>query len=76
MVLTVEEMFFNLHPVRLGAEEVQRYKASGLVRSEMYLSQLINCLSDSQYSLFHDPIQAILSCGATIEQEVFYNSIL
>lgn len=71
MFFHLQSIFQELTPMRMGAEEVQKYQELGLARSDEYLGRLADCLSESRYSIFYAAIHAILACKATIEQEAF-----
>jgi len=71
MFLHLQTIFPALIPVRMGAEEVMKYKATGLSHSNEYFNRLAACLSENKYSIFQDAIHAILTCQVTIEQEAF-----
>lgn len=63
----------QLQPMRMEGTFVEKYKDTGLARSEEYLSKLKVALDHDSYPLFSDSIAAILKYGVTIEQETFLN---
>ena len=60
-----------LMPMRMGAEEVERYHVHGLERSEEYCQRLQEVLTAGAFPMFETSIRSILKYRVTIEQEVF-----
>lgn len=67
----LQAIFPGLCPMRMCAEDVVKYHASGKSRGADYLAQLEDCLREKKYPLFSEAITQILTYGVTIEQEVF-----
>lgn len=65
----LQEIFPDLLPYAMGAEEVEAYGSLGLPRSVAYLEKLEE--RKGEFPLFQEAIEGILSQGVTIEQEVF-----
>lgn len=61
----------SLMPMRMGAEEVERYHTHGLGRSEEYCQRLREALTAGEFPMFEASIRSILKHRVTIEQEVF-----
>ena len=61
----------QLEPMRMGAEEVERFHEHGLARSQAYLERLREAQKEGKHPLFADAVAAILHYGVTIEQEIF-----
>ncbi len=61
----------QLAPMRMSAEEVERFHEHGLPRSQAYLERLREAQEEGKLSLFADAASAILHYGVTIEQEIF-----
>lgn len=59
----------QLEPWRMSGKDVEQYSAQGLERSQEYLHTLKIYQHLPEAELFSDAINAILSCGRTIEQE-------
>ena len=68
----LQQIFPALIPIRMSAEDVARYKDKGLTRSAAYMERLRQAAQEKRFPLFDDVIRAMLDCGVTIEQEVFY----
>ncbi len=66
----LREIFPQLRPYAMGAEEVVKYAEFGLERSEEYLKKLKNAQDSGRFPLFRPAIEEILRRGVTIEQEV------
>ena len=64
-------IFSKLVPMRMGAEEVEKFHLTGKERSEDYLAQLNAYLKENKFPLFSKTIEQVLNYGVTIEQEVF-----
>ena len=60
-----------LTPMRMGAEEVERFHPHGLGRSEKYFQRLREALTAGDFPTFEASIRSILKHRVTIEQEVF-----
>ena len=60
-----------LMPMRMGAEEVERFHIHGLGRSEEYCQRLRDALTAGAFPVFEASIRSILKHRVTIEQEVF-----
>lgn len=69
----LQQVFPALIPDRMSAENVIEYKDKGLARSVYYMEKLQQAAQEKRFPLFSDAINAILDCGVTIEQEVFYS---
>lgn len=67
----LQAIFPGLAPMRMGADDVAKYHASGKPRGADYLAQLEDCLREKKYPLFSEAIAQILTYGVTIEQEIF-----
>lgn len=67
----LQAIFPTLVPMRMGAEEVEKFHLTGKERNEDYLAQLNACLKENKFPLFSRAIEQILNYGVTIEQEVF-----
>ena len=61
----------RLQPMRMGADEVERYREYGLSRTKAYLDRLRAALDAGDFPQFADAAQKILLYGVTIEQEIF-----
>ena len=72
MFALLQELFPQLTPMRMAAEDVTRLAPYGLARKAPYLQKLQAALAQRAYPLFDDAIQMILHYGVTIEQEAFY----
>lgn len=71
MFRALQAVLPELQPMRMGAAEVERYHAFGLVRPPSYLKQVELQLAAHQYPLFEEAMVQIMKYGVTIEQEVF-----
>ncbi len=69
----LQQVYPALIPFRMSAENVIEYKDKGLARSASYMEKLQQAVREKRFPLFADVISAILDCGVTIEQEVFYS---
>lgn len=67
----LQKLIPNLVPMRMSGEFVETFHQKGLVRTELYLSQLRTAVQKGEYPLFEDAIEKILKYGITIEQETF-----
>ena len=67
----LQAIFSNLVPMRMGAEEVEKFHFTGKERNEDYLAQLNVYLKENKFPLFSKTIEQVLNYGVTIEQEVF-----
>lgn len=67
----LQAIFSNLVPMRMGAEEVEKFQLTGKERNEDYLAQLNAYLKENKFPLFSKTIEQVLNYGVTIEQEVF-----
>lgn len=65
----------QLEPWRMSASDVERYAVQGLERSPLYLLELKKYQRLPDAAMFCDSIDAILSCGRTIEQESMLNEL-
>jgi len=72
MFARLQELFPQLEPMRMSAEDVARHAALGFPREAPYLQRLSSALERREFPLFEDSIRAILQFGVTIEQEAFY----
>ena len=69
----LQQVFPALIPFRMSIENVIEYKDKGLARSASYMEKLQQAAQHKRFPLFADVISALLDCGVTIEQEVFYS---
>lgn len=69
----LQQVFPALIPFRMSTENVFEYKDKGLARSASYMEKLQQAALLKRFPLFADVISALLDCGVTIEQEVFYS---
>ena len=67
----LHEVAPQLQPMRMGADEVERYHEYGLPRTKAYLDRLRAALDADDFPQFADAAQKILLYGVTIEQEIF-----
>lgn len=67
----LQSLLPQLLPLRMSASDVSRYQSTGLKRDQGYLNELQELLSHNQFPQFQETMQQIISCGVTIEQEVF-----
>lgn len=67
----LHEVAPQLQPMRMGADEVERYHEYGLPRTKAYLDRLRAALDAGDFPQFADAAQKILLYGVTIEQEIF-----
>lgn len=67
----LHEVAPQLQPMRMGADEVERYHEYGLPRTKAYLDRLRAALDAGDFPQFSDAAQKILLYGVTIEQEIF-----
>lgn len=72
MFALLQELFPQLKPMRMAAEDVARLAPYGLARKGSYLQRLQTALEQQTHPLFDDAIRMILHNGVTIEQEAFY----
>ena len=74
MFAQLQQLIPSLKPLRMSGSDVEKYHATGLIRSASYLDDLKAALAHQEYPLFIDAIQEILKYGVTIEQEAFLSS--
>ena len=71
MFSRLQQIFPQLQPMRMRAEDVDRYAQYGLRRDDSYLGRLQTAFETGEFPMFQDAIQEILRYRVTIEQEVF-----
>ena len=71
MFARLQKLFPELRPMRMSAEDVDRYAAFGLARDASYLQRMQTALERHEFPVFESSIRMILRHGVTIEQEVF-----
>ena len=71
MFAQLQQLIPSLKPLRMFGSDVDKYHATGLIRSASYLDDLKAALAHQEYPLFTEAIQEILKYGVTIEQEAF-----
>lgn len=71
MFAQLQQLIPSLKPLRMSGSDVEKYHATGLIRSASYLDDLKAALAHQEYPLFTEAIQEILKYGVTIEQEAF-----
>lgn len=74
MFAQLRQLIPSLKPLRMSGSDVDKYHATGLIRSAPYLDHLKSALADQEYPLFTEAIQEILKYGVTIEQEAFLST--
>ena len=74
MFAQLQQLIPSLKPLRMSGSDVDKYHATGLIRSASYLDDLKAALAHQEYPLFTEAIQEILKYGVTIEQEAFLSS--
>lgn len=67
----LQKTFPNVQPMRMSAAEVEKYRHSGLDRTEEYLYKLRASHFNHDDSHFKSAIEKITEYGVTIEQEAF-----
>ena len=67
----LRQIFPQLVPMRMSAEDVEAHRANGLKRDAAYLGQLKAALDAGAFPLFQAAGEAILEYGVSIEQEAF-----
>ena len=74
MFAQLQQLISSLKPLRMSGSDVDKYHATGLIRSASYLDDLKAALAHQEYPLFTEAIQEILKYGVTIEQEAFLST--
>ena len=74
MFAQLQQLIPSLKPLRMSGSDVDKYHATGLIRSASYLDDLKAALAHQEYPLFTEAIQEILKYRVTIEQEAFLSS--
>lgn len=68
----LQAVFPTIQPMRMSAQEYEKYKSCGLQRKKEYLNHMKRDWETGRFQAFQDVIPRILECGVTIEQESFY----
>jgi hypothetical protein len=72
MFSQLQQIFPELLPMRMSAEDVIRFHPLGLSRPDSYFEALAAASQQGQFPMFTKAIDTILQYQVTIEQEVFY----